>query len=299
MQMPDRIIYQGDLSTRWVALFCLRRQTMNESLLYPRFFPYFHPRAGRYQCQFRERNQQASFTDCSFGDLDQAMSYVSLVVRFLSFVTEGVVVDSKEKLVRFVCTTPVPFEKAEHHIVREAANPYAQLALDGFDITASRKANARQKKKVEETFARLRQLHDELNAQLYSHPTERPSIQSPQDAYDILRCFLGNLDHEELWVICLDTRNRVMRLVGLYKGSVNSSQIRVGEVFRQAIIDNSPFIIVAHNHPSGDPSPSPEDAAVTKAIVQAGKLLDIELLDHLVVGAERYVSMKERGLGFS
>ncbi len=106
------------------------------------------------------------------------------------------------------------------------------------------------------------------------------------------------LDHEELWVINLDIRHRVMNLVKLYQGSVNSSQIRVAEVFRLAIADNSPAILLAHNHPSNDPAPSPDDVSVTHSIVQAGKLLDIEVLDHLVICLDKYVSLKERGLGF-
>ena len=99
-------------------------------------------------------------------------------------------------------------------------------------------------------------------------------------------------------MIALDTRNRVMNLTKLYQGSVNQSQVRIGEIFRQAITDNAPSIIVAHNHPSGDPTPSPDDVAVTRQIFQAGKLLDIEFLDHLIIGAGRYVSLKDRGLGF-
>jgi DNA repair protein RadC len=74
--------------------------------------------------------------------------------------------------------------------------------------------------------------------------------------------------------------------------------VRVGELFRAAIQRNAASIIVVHNHPSGDPTPSPEDIALTKSIVQAGKLLDIDLIDHLVIGQNKYVSMKERGLGF-
>jgi DNA repair protein RadC len=160
-------------------------------------------------------------------------------------------------------------------------------------------AEARRKKQVDQTFSKIRQLHEELNAQLISKPTERPVIHSPEDAVKILDCFIGALDHEELWVINLDTRNRVMSLVELYKGSVNSSQVRIAEVFRQAIIDNSPAILVAHNHPSGDVTPSPEDVAVTRAISQAGKLLDIQVLDHVVISRGKHTSLKERGLGFS
>lgn len=103
-----------------------------------------------------------------------------------------------------------------------------------------------------------------------------------------------------MFVILLNTRNHVMEVTRLYKGSVNSSQVRVGEVFKTAIARQASAIIVAHNHPSSDVSPSPDDVAVTRAIVQAGKLLNIDVLDHIVVGAGgKFTSMKERGLGFS
>ena len=85
----------------------------------------------------------------------------------------------------------------------------------------------------------------------------------------------------------------------VYQGSLNSSQVRVGELFRSAVRRNAAAIIVIHNHPSGDPTPSPDDVALTRAIVQAGKLLDIDVLDHLVIGRGRWVSLKERGLGFA
>ena len=90
-----------------------------------------------------------------------------------------------------------------------------------------------------------------------------------------------------------------MALVELYRGSVNTSQVRVAEIFRQAIIENAPALVLAHNHPSGDISPSPDDIAVTRAIVEAGKLLDVQVLDHLVIGQGGFASLKERGLGFS
>jgi DNA repair protein RadC len=181
--------------------------------------------------------------------------------------------------------------------VRENVPEY-QLTI--FDLTTTAKPSGvkSRKHKVEKTLAEIRKLHDELNAQLYAKPTERPSIHSPKDAYDILKPFIGALDHEELWVMNLDTRNRVMNLVKLYQGSVNMSQVRVAEVFRQAIIDTAPSILVAHNHPSMDTAPSPDDVAVTRSIVQAGKLLDIDVLDHLVVSSQRFVSLKELGMGF-
>lgn len=126
-----------------------------------------------------------------------------------------------------------------------------------------------------------------------------PCIHSPQDAADLIVYELSALEQEELRVILLDTRNRLIDIVQVYRGSLNSSQVRVGELFKVAIRRNAASIIVVHNHPSGDPTPSPDDIAVTRAIVQAGKLLDVEVLDHLVIGSSRYVSLKERGLGFS
>jgi hypothetical protein len=182
--------------------------------------------------------------------------------------------------------------------VRETSFDASQLPIFDLTTTANPTGVKSRKRKVDKTLAEIRRLHDDLNVQLYSHPTERPTIHSPQDAYSILQAFLGPLDHEELWVVGLDTRNRVMNLTKLYQGSVNTSQVRVGEVFRQAITDNAPAIVISHNHPSGDPTPSPDDVAVTRAIVQAGKLLDIDVLDHIILSHDRYVSLKERGLGF-
>jgi DNA repair protein RadC len=130
-------------------------------------------------------------------------------------------------------------------------------------------------------------------------PEERPAIHSPADAAGLLQYEMSALEQEELRVILLDTRNRVMDITSVYRGSLNSSQVRVGELFKAAIRRNCAALIVVHNHPSGDPAPSPDDIAITRAIVQAGKLLDVDVLDHLVIGHGRYVSLKERGLGFT
>jgi DNA repair protein RadC len=130
-------------------------------------------------------------------------------------------------------------------------------------------------------------------------PDERPSISSPADAASLVQYEMSALEQEHLRVMLLDRRNRVLETVEIYKGSVNSSQVRVGELFREAIRKNASAMIVIHNHPSGDPTPSPDDVAVTRAIVQAGKLLDVDVLDHLVIGNPRWVSLKERGLGFA
>lgn len=129
-------------------------------------------------------------------------------------------------------------------------------------------------------------------------PDERYQIKSPADAATLLMLEMSHLDQEHLRAVLLDTKNRVQQVVTVYIGSVNSAMIRVGEVFKEAVRRNSAALILAHNHPSGDPTPSPEDILVTRQIVEAGKLLDCEVLDHLVIGRGRYVSMRERGLGF-
>jgi DNA repair protein RadC len=127
---------------------------------------------------------------------------------------------------------------------------------------------------------------------------DRHQITSPADAAGLLRHEMDTLDQEHLVVITLDGRNRVLSQETLYIGNVNTSLIRIAEIFRLAIRQNAPAIIISHNHPSGDPDPSPEDVRVTRQIVEAGKMLDIDVLDHLVIGHQRYVSLKERGLGF-
>ena len=129
-------------------------------------------------------------------------------------------------------------------------------------------------------------------------PEEKPSINSPADAAALVLYEMSALEQEHLRVMLLDRRNRVLETVEVYKGSVNSSQVRVGEIFKEAVRKNASSIVVIHNHPSGDPMPSPDDVAVTRAIVQAGKLMDVDVLDHLVIGQGKWVSLKERGLGF-
>jgi DNA repair protein RadC len=131
-----------------------------------------------------------------------------------------------------------------------------------------------------------------------TQPEERVQIKSPGDAANLVMMELMYLDQEHLKVILLDTKNRVLGTPTLFIGTVNSSQLRVAEVFRPAIQRNCPSLIVVHNHPSGDPTPSPEDIRVTEQLVSAGRLLDIEVLDHLVIGQQRFVSLKERRLGF-
>ncbi len=126
----------------------------------------------------------------------------------------------------------------------------------------------------------------------------RPVISSPQDVADLLLYEMSGLAQETLQVLVLNTRNQVLDTVELYRGSLNSAQVRIAEVFKPAIVRNAAAIIVAHNHPSGDPTPSSDDVALTRSLREAGKLLDIALLDHLIFGGMNYVSLKERKLGF-
>lgn len=146
--------------------------------------------------------------------------------------------------------------------------------------------------------ARLKALFD-LSRRLQLPEEERPKVTSPAEAAQHFIPRMAHLMQEELHVMVLDTRSRILVIEGVYKGNVNTSVIRAAELFRPAIQANAPAILIAHNHPSGDCSPSPEDITTTKQLVQAGKLLDIELLDHLVIGTGgRFVSLKERGIGF-
>ena len=133
---------------------------------------------------------------------------------------------------------------------------------------------------------------------LLAQPGERLQIKSPADIAPLLIAEMSHLDQEELRVVLLDTKNRLLKLHTVYRGSLNASMVRVGEVFKDAVRRNSAALIVSHNHPSGDPTPSPEDILVTHQIVSAGKMLDIDVLDHLIIGHGVWVSLRQRGLGF-
>jgi DNA repair protein RadC len=134
-------------------------------------------------------------------------------------------------------------------------------------------------------------------------PEERPEVHSPRDVYHLVASEMARLDQEHLRVVLLNTKNRVMGVREVYRGTLNTSSVRVAELFRDAIKENAASLIVVHNHPSGDPEPSPEDVRITAEAVGAGRLLDVEVLDHVVIGRqgpghEAYASLKERRLGF-
>jgi DNA repair protein RadC len=105
---------------------------------------------------------------------------------------------------------------------------------------------------------------------------------------------MSHLDQEEFRTVLLDTKNRIVKTHTVYKGALDRAMIRISEVFKEAVKRNSAAMILAHNYPSSDPTPSPEDVLVTRSIVEAGKLREIEILDHICISQGRWVSFRER-----
>lgn len=131
---------------------------------------------------------------------------------------------------------------------------------------------------------------------LLSDGEQKMGISKPQDAADMLMPAMRYLEREEFRALFLDTRNKVMDVVTISVGTLNSSIVHPREVFRAAIRSGSAAMIVAHNHPSGDPAPSPEDIAITRRLCRVGTLVGIEVLDHIIIGDNVYVSFREKGL---
>lgn len=132
-----------------------------------------------------------------------------------------------------------------------------------------------------------------------ARPPERRIIRSPEDVFALVFADMALLEQEHLKVILLTIRHEVIAVRELYRGNVSCVTVRTAEVFRDAVRDGCPNIIVVHNHPSGDPSPSADDAALTKQLVEAGKLLGVQLLDHVIIGRNGHASLKDLKLGFS
>ncbi len=164
------------------------------------------------------------------------------------------------------------------------ANPLDLLRVDGMTRLRS---------------ARIRAGLELGKRALCEKQADKPIIRSPQDLADLLLPEMSGLPQEQMRVVLLNTKNRVVGITTVYQGSLHTTVLRIADIFREAVRHNSAAIVVAHNHPSGGTvMPSPEDIAVTRQLVQAGKLLDIPLMDHIVVGNGQFVSMKDRGLGF-
>ena len=136
----------------------------------------------------------------------------------------------------------------------------------------------------------------ELGRRLASQaPEYRPVIRCPEDAANLVMEEMRYLDRETFRLICLNTKNQVVKVELVSQGSLNSSLVHPREVFKTAISRSAAALILVHNHPSGDPTPSPEDLEITRRLIEVGQLVGIEVLDHIVVGHHRYVSLKERG----
>ncbi|OME60885.1 DNA repair protein RadC [Paenibacillus odorifer] len=121
-------------------------------------------------------------------------------------------------------------------------------------------------------------------------------INSPTDAADLFRQFIGDCDRESFCILTLDTKNQPTALHQVSCGTLNSSLVHPRETYKLAILSNAASIIACHNHPSGDPAPSPQDIELTERLRDAGSLMGIDLLDHIVLGHQNHISMKERGL---
>lgn len=129
-------------------------------------------------------------------------------------------------------------------------------------------------------------------------PQELPTVITPDDIARLFSGEMAYLPREELRIVLMNTKHQVVRVETLYTGNVNSAIVRPAEVFASALKRNCPAIAVAHNHPSGDPTPSDEDIETTAKLVEVSRLLEIDLVDHVVIGHGKFVSMRERGLGF-
>ncbi len=129
-------------------------------------------------------------------------------------------------------------------------------------------------------------------------PADRPAMGSPGDVANMLMAEMSLLEQEHFRVVLLNAKNHVLGVQSVYIGNVDSAVVRPAEVFAEAVRRTCPRVVMVHNHPSGDPTPSPEDIDITRRIIEAGRVLDVEVLDHVIIGRQRFVSMKERGRGF-
>lgn len=119
-----------------------------------------------------------------------------------------------------------------------------------------------------------------------------PLITSPQDVAELVQYKMARLEQEELWVLLLDSRNHHVHTDMLYRGSLNASTVRPAEIYKAGIRHNAAALIIVHNHPSGDPSPSPEDVQLTRMLIEAGQMLELPILDHIIIGTKGFASIK-------
>jgi DNA repair protein RadC len=197
---------------------------------------------------------------------------------------------STTELLACLLQTPYALDQAQELLVRFEGLPGLVQAFES-EITETHGVGPAGAARIKAALEFARRLN-------VSAREDRPQIRSPSDLAVILMPEMAHLEREHFVVVCLDTRNNMIHKRTLYVGSINATYIRVAEVFQEPIRRNAAAVIVAHTHPSGDPSPSQDDVALTKQLVEAGHLLGMQVLDHLVIGDQRFVSMRERGLGF-
>jgi len=138
----------------------------------------------------------------------------------------------------------------------------------------------------------------ELGRRMAGERPDRLSIRSPADAGRLLMEEMRYLDREHFKIVMLNTKNQVLGIELIFVGSLNTSVVHPREIFKACIRRSAAAVILAHNHPSGDPTPSPDDVEVTNRLVSAGRLLGIDVLDHLIIGERKYISLREQGMGW-
>lgn len=173
-----------------------------------------------------------------------------------------------------------------------------QLAFD-FPLTSERQLH--HPSVYTSTFAGIE--NRELSTNRFVRKLQEPvTVHTPADAaYHLMQHIFHpfeTFDQEELWVLLFNTRHRITYEAMIYRGTINVVQIRLPEIFKEAVRVNSPALLLSHCHPSGDPTPSSEDVRMTELAVKAGEFLSIDVCDHIIVGDQRWISLKERGLGW-
>ncbi|MCB9451693.1 MAG: DNA repair protein RadC [Anaerolineaceae bacterium] len=205
--------------------------------------------------------------------------------------THGAKVLSNTELLAILLRTGTAGENVLHLAERILAHYGGLNGLAGATLSDLEQFNGLGQAKIAQVAAAL-----ELGRRAAtSTPEERPQIHSASDAIALVND-MRDLQQEHVRVILLDSQRRVVAIPTVYIGTLNTSVLRAAEIFREAITRNCPALILAHNHPSGDPSPSPEDIQITQSLLAAGKLLDIQLLDHIIIGQRQWVSLQNLGL---
>lgn len=170
-----------------------------------------------------------------------------------------------------------------------------------FDFPTTQELHVRQPSVYTSIFASIENREPATNRFVHKLQ-ESVTVHTPTDAANHLIQHIfypfDTFDQEELWVLLFNNRHRITHEAMIYRGTINSVQVRLPEIFKEAVRVNSPALLLSHCHPSGDPTPSPEDVRMTELAVKAGEFLNIDVCDHIIVGDQRWISLKERGLGW-